>query len=261
MFANPKADPTFRDKPPVSAVRWTWRYGRFLQPDPIGFQGGMNLYAYVSNDPVNLTDPLGLVPHDLICGSGGCIDINITGGGSSQAGTLLRSGGSEAKFFVSAPLAEARGDGGGTLQLASAEAQPLCLAPPPAIQPSAATTSRAANQALREVYGQRPGPMTSPLSREFATLNAIPDFSQGGWSQTTSVHSGYAWEAPIRSKPGYVVKVYINDRELGGRNTVAITSSTYTAGHAVEAFINRTTGYVGNADRAVRYLESKRPCN
>jgi RHS repeat-associated protein len=34
--------------------------GRFLQPDPIGTAGGMNLYSYVGNDAVNLTDALGL---------------------------------------------------------------------------------------------------------------------------------------------------------------------------------------------------------
>jgi RHS repeat-associated protein len=34
--------------------------GRFLQPDPLGYAAGMNLYGYVHNDPVNTTDPTGM---------------------------------------------------------------------------------------------------------------------------------------------------------------------------------------------------------
>jgi RHS repeat-associated protein len=35
--------------------------GRFLQADPIGHQGGMHLYAYTANDPLNAVDPDGLL--------------------------------------------------------------------------------------------------------------------------------------------------------------------------------------------------------
>jgi len=34
--------------------------GRFLQTDPVGYSAGLNLYAYVNNDPVNATDPNGM---------------------------------------------------------------------------------------------------------------------------------------------------------------------------------------------------------
>lgn len=40
--------------------------GRFLQTDPIGFEAGdVNLYRYVGNNPINYTDPLGLIRRKL----------------------------------------------------------------------------------------------------------------------------------------------------------------------------------------------------
>jgi RHS repeat-associated protein len=47
--------------------------GRFLAADPIGYEDGLNVYAYVGNNPINSTDPYGLeqIASGCVPGSGG----------------------------------------------------------------------------------------------------------------------------------------------------------------------------------------------
>ena len=48
--------------------------GRFMQPDPIGYGAGMNMYAYVRSDPVNRSDPAGLEDEEDIEVVGTAVD-------------------------------------------------------------------------------------------------------------------------------------------------------------------------------------------
>jgi RHS repeat-associated protein len=91
-------------------------WGRFLQPDPIGYAGSNHLYAYVNNDPLNNIDPFGLDALVIVGGQRsdsynvfGHIAIAVTGGGifSFGNGTSLGSSVSAYKFSIPASSADA----------------------------------------------------------------------------------------------------------------------------------------------------------
>jgi len=63
--------------------------GRFLTRDPIGFEGGINLYAYVGNLPASACDKSGLVPKWIALPTlGGCIKVGL----AAVCGVLVAAG-------------------------------------------------------------------------------------------------------------------------------------------------------------------------
>jgi RHS repeat-associated protein len=63
-------------------------WGRFLQPDPVGYAAGSNLYTYLNNDPLNGSDPTGNCPWCVAAGVGAAV-----GAGTDLAIQLIVNGG------------------------------------------------------------------------------------------------------------------------------------------------------------------------
>ena len=82
--------------------------GRFMGMDPLGQGAGVDVYAYVGNDPLNATDPSGLDALVIIGGQRsdslnvfGHVSVAETGGGIYSFGTATSLGSSVSGFVNS----------------------------------------------------------------------------------------------------------------------------------------------------------------
>ena len=85
--------------------------GRFVQQDPLGFGGGdVDLYVYVKNNSISLTDPTGLIPSSCFMkcfdDAGGNYALGAMGISAATLGTIPKviGGGFFGAGYVSTPL-------------------------------------------------------------------------------------------------------------------------------------------------------------
>ena len=78
--------------------------GRFLQTDPIGHQGGMNLYGYVGGDPINSIDPTGTRTGKITSCQGSECDPQRSITIAPLPGTIVVEGGQWISDALSGPM-------------------------------------------------------------------------------------------------------------------------------------------------------------
>jgi len=228
--------------------------GRFMQTDPIGYGDGMNWHNYVGGDPINNTDPTGMIDD---AGQAPTID---PGPDIVVTGIRLFDSPGPPMFgfepFQITPFTLFARLPGGSAKLPYGRARRQSNGCQRRYSPS---DMASANSIAIATTGQRGN--ISPLSSEFSKLNSLPNLSPStGWRSAYTPHAtGGGFEHDLPGGSGMVVKVYIGDTDHGGLNTVTITSRTLSITHVIEQLDYYAGGDI-NEQHAKKFMKGIDGC-